>query len=90
MFMGIFFFMLGKFSSIILLKIFTGLLSCKLFLSYIPIILRFGLFIVSWGSWLFWVTSFLHFAVSLTFESMFSTVSQAPEILSSLSSVFDA
>ena len=31
-----------------------------------PIILRFGLLIVSWISWIFWDTSFLHFAFSLT------------------------
>jgi hypothetical protein len=50
MFMGISFFRFGKFSSIILLKIFTGLLSWKSSLSSIPIILRFGLLIVSWIS----------------------------------------
>jgi hypothetical protein len=27
-----------------------------------PIILRFYLLIVSWVSWMFWVSSFLHFA----------------------------
>ena len=36
---------------------------------------------------MFWVTSFLHFAFSLTVESMLSMVSSAPEILSSLSCI---
>ena len=48
MLMGISFFRFGKFSSIILLKIFTGPLSWESSLSFIPIILRFGLLIVSW------------------------------------------
>ena len=82
MFMGISFFRLGKFSSIILLKIFTGPLSWESSLSSIPIILRFGLLIVSWISWMFWVRSFLHFAFSLTVVSMLFMVSSAPEILS--------
>jgi hypothetical protein len=83
-FMGISFFGLGKFSSIILLKIFTGPLSWESLLSSTPIILRFGLLIVSWISWIFWVRSFLPFAFSLIVVSMFSMVSSAPEILSSL------
>jgi hypothetical protein len=87
MFMGISFFRLGKFSSIILLKIFTGLLRWKSSLSSIPSILRFGLLIVSWISWMFWVRSFLHFAFSLTVVSMFFMVSSAPEILSSISCI---
>ena len=81
MFMGISFFRFGKFSSIILLKIFTGPLSWESLLSSIPIILRFGLLIVSWISWMFWVRSFLHFAFSLTVVSMFSMGSSIPEIL---------
>jgi hypothetical protein len=48
MFIGTSFFRLGTFSSIILLKIFTGPLCWELSLSSIPIILRFGLLIVSW------------------------------------------
>ena len=87
MFMGISFFRLGKFSSIILLKIFTGPLSWKSLLSSIPIILRFGLLLVSWISWMFWVRSFLLFAFSLTVVSMFSTVSSASDILSSISCI---
>ena len=83
MFMGISFFRLGKFSSIILLKIFTGPLSWKSSLSSIHIILRFGLLIVSWTSLMFWVRSVLLFAFSLTVVLMFSMVSSAPEILSS-------
>jgi hypothetical protein len=35
----------------------------------------------------FWVRSFLHFAFSLTVLSMFSMVSSAPEILSSITCV---
>jgi len=45
--MGISFFRLGKFSSMILLKIFTGPLSWESSLSSIPIILRFDLLIES-------------------------------------------
>ena len=85
MFMGISFFKLGKFSSIILLKIFTGPLSWKS--SSIPVFLRLGLLIVSWISWMFWVRIFLHFALSLTAMSMFSMVSSAPKILSSISCI---
>jgi hypothetical protein len=74
MFMGISFFRLGKFYSIILLKILTGPLSWESSLSSIPIILRFGLLTVSW---MFWVRSFLHFAFSLTVVSVFSKASSA-------------
>ena len=56
--MGIFYIRFGKFSSIILLKIFAGPLSWKYSFSSIPIILKFGLLIVSWISWMFWVRSF--------------------------------
>ena len=63
MFMVIPFFRLGKFSSIILLKIFTDLLSWESSLSSIPTILRFGILIVSWISWMFWVRSFLIFCI---------------------------
>jgi hypothetical protein len=87
MFMGISFFRLGKFSSIILLKIFIGPLSWESLLSSIPIILRIGLIIVCWISWMFWIESFLYFAFSWTVASMFSMVSSAPEILSSIFSI---
>jgi hypothetical protein len=87
MFIVIFFFRLGKFSSIILLKIFTGPLSWESSFSSIPIILRFGLLNVSWISWMFWVRSFLLFAFSLIVVSMFSMVSSAPEIHSSISCI---
>jgi hypothetical protein len=80
--MGISFFRLRKFSSIILLKIFTGPLRWIFSLSPILIILRFGLLLVSW---MFWVRSLLLFAFSLTVVSMFSMVFSAPEILSSIS-----
>ena len=85
MFLGISSFRLWKFSSIILLKMFAGLLSWESSFSSIPIILRFGLLIVSWISWMFWIRSFLLFALSLTVLSMFSMVSSAPENLSSIS-----
>jgi hypothetical protein len=85
--MGISFFRLGKFSSIILLMISTDPLSWESSLSSIPIILRFGLLIVSWISWMFWVRSFLLFAFSLIVMSVFSMVSSAPEILSSISCI---
>ena len=87
MFMSISFFRLGKFSSIILLKILTDPLRREFSLSSIPIILRFGLLIVPWISWMFWVRSYLPFAFSLTVVSMFSMVSSAPEILSSISCI---
>jgi hypothetical protein len=48
MFLGISFFRLEKFSSIILLKIFAGTLIWESSLYSIPIILRLGFFIVSW------------------------------------------
>jgi hypothetical protein len=79
--------MLGKFSSIILLKIFTSPLSWESLPSSIPIILRFGLLIVSWISWIFWVRNFLDFAFSLTVVSIFSMVSSEPEILSFISCI---
>jgi hypothetical protein len=63
MLMGISFFKLGKFSSIILFNIFTDYLSWESSLSYTPIILQFGLLIVSWISWMFGLGAFclLHF-----------------------------
>jgi hypothetical protein len=87
MVMGISFYRLGTFSSIILLKIFTGPLNWESLLSSIPIILRFGLLIVSWIFWMFWVKSFLHFAFSLIVVSMFSMISSGPEILSYISCI---
>jgi hypothetical protein len=44
MFIGISFFRLGKFPSVILLKVFSGPLNWE---SSTPMILRFGLFVVS-------------------------------------------
>ena len=69
MFMGISFFRVGKFSSIILLKLFTVPLSWESLLSSIPIIQ------VSWISWTFWVRPFLLFAFSYIVVSMFSIIS---------------
>ena len=85
MFMGISFLGLGKFSSILLLKIFTGPLSWESSLNSISIIFRFGLLTVSWISWMFWVRSIFHFTFCLTVLSMFSMVSSEPEILFSVS-----
>jgi hypothetical protein len=59
MFMDISYFRLGKFSSISLLKIFTGPLSLESSLVSICIILRFHLLIVSWISWMFLLWSLL-------------------------------
>jgi hypothetical protein len=78
-------FRLFKFSSIILLNIFTGPLSWEYSLCSIPIILRFLLLTVSWISWMFWVRNFLHFAFSLTVMSIFSMASSDP--LSSISCI---
>jgi hypothetical protein len=87
MFKGHLCFRLGKLSSMIMLKIFPGPLSWESSLSSIPIILRFGLLIVSWISWMFWVRSLFIFVFSLTAVSMFSMVSSGPEILSSNSCI---
>ena len=54
-------FWLGKFTSIILLKIFTGALNWNSPFSFIPIICRFGLLFESWISCMFWVRIILHF-----------------------------
>jgi hypothetical protein len=61
--MGISFFRLGRFSSIILLKIFTGPLSWESLLFSIPIILRFHLLICpeSPGCFGLGAFCFLHF-----------------------------
>jgi hypothetical protein len=48
----LFFFRLGDFSPLILLKIFSGFLSWESSLFSIPIILRFGHFIVFQISWI--------------------------------------
>ena len=82
---GHYFFRLGKVFSIILWKIFTGPLTWIASIFSISIILRFGLLIVYYISWMFWVRIFLYFAFSLIVVSMFSLVSSAPEILSSIS-----
>ena len=87
MFKGISFFRLGKFSSVILLKTFTGPLSWKSSVSSIPINLRFVLLIVFWISCIFWVRSFLYFSFSLSAVSMFSMVSSAFKILSYISCI---
>jgi len=67
-----------------MLKIFTGPLSLESSLSYIPIFLRFELLILPWISCMFWAENFLLFPLSLTVLLMFSMVSSALEILSSL------
>ena len=81
------FFRLGKFSSMILLNIFSVPLSCISSPSSIPIILKFVLFIVSQISWMFCVKNLLDLMFSLTNESISSIVSSAPEILSSISCI---
>ena len=85
--MGISFFWLGKFSSINLLKIFTGPLNWKCSLLFIHIIRMFGLLILSWIYWICWVGRFLHFAFSLNVVSIHSMVSSAPEIIFSISCI---
>jgi len=54
-------FRLGKFSSTILLNIFTGPLSWESSFSTIPIILWFDLLIVSWTSCMFCARNFLRY-----------------------------
>jgi predicted benzoate:H+ symporter BenE len=58
-----------------LLKIFTDPLNWKYSFLSIPFILRFGLLIVCWISWMFSVRTFLHLALPLIVVSMFSMVS---------------
>ena len=65
------FFRLGKFSSMILLNIFSVPLSCISSPSSIPIILKFVLFIVSQISWMFCVKNLLDLMFSLANESIF-------------------
>jgi hypothetical protein len=89
MFMGIFFFMLGKFSSLILLKIFTGPLIGNL--HSLLYLLSLGLvFSLCLGfTRCLGLGRFLHFAFSLTVVSMFIVLSSAPEIFYLLYSVGD-
>ena len=65
----------------ILPKIFTVPLSWESLLSFVPLILRFGLLLLSWNSWMFLVRSLLHFVFSLSVVSMFSMVASAAETL---------
>jgi hypothetical protein len=85
--MGISYFRLGKLSSKILLKMFAGPLSWWSPLSSIPIILRFGLFIVSWISWMFWVWAFCVLYFLGLLSQLSSLASSMPEILSSISCI---
>jgi hypothetical protein len=62
-------------------------LSWESSLSCIAIIFRFDLLIVSWISFMLSVMSFLHFHSLDCFVNVFSIVSSAPEILSSISSI---
>ena len=71
----------------ILLKIFSGTLSWESSPFSIPIILRFGFFIVSQISWMFHVTVFLDLAFSLTNVLIPSSISSKPETLSSNSCI---
>jgi hypothetical protein len=82
MFMVISYFRLERFSSIILLRMFSSPLIWESSLSCIPIILDFAFslcpkFPVCFGLWSF-------FAISFTVVSMFSKLSYLPEILSSI------
>ena len=47
----------------------------------------FGFLILSWISWIYWLRSILHFAVSSTVLLMFSMVCSAPEIIFSISCI---
>lgn len=83
MYIAMSFFRLGIFSSMILLKTFSGPLSWE-YSPSIPITLRFGLLIMSQFSWIFCVWNFLDFSFYLTNVSFSLIVSFAPEILSSM------
>jgi hypothetical protein len=85
MFIDISFFRLGKWSSIILLKIFSGPWSCGSSPSSIPIIHRLDLFMVSQIFWMFCVRNFLDLTFSLAGVSISSIISSTPESLSSIS-----
>jgi hypothetical protein len=82
---GMFFYRLGKFSSLILLKIFSVSLIWVVAPLSIPIVFRFVFFIVSHISLLFCIESFLDATFSLTKVSISSMVSSVPEILPSSS-----
>jgi hypothetical protein len=66
MFIAICFFLLGKCSSVIVLKMFSGPSNCESSPPSMPVILKFGLFIVFQISWMFWVRNLLYLAFSLT------------------------
>ena len=84
MFMGIFFFRLGKFSSIILLKLFTDPLCWKLHsLLYYPQVWSSHFVLDFWDVLVQELFAFCIFFV----VSTFSMVSSAPEILSSISCI---
>jgi hypothetical protein len=55
--------------------------------SSIPIISRFGLFIVSQVPWMFWVRNFLHLTLPLPDVSISSMASSVTELLSSISCI---
>ena len=73
-----------QFSSLILLNMFSEPLSVASSLSSSTIILRFGLFTVSHFSWMFCVQDLLDLRFYLVVESIFSSLSTEPEILSSI------
>lgn len=77
------FFRLRKFSSLVLLKIFSDAWICNSSPSSIPIILRLGLFIVSKNFWIFCVRNILDLTFSLTDASIYSVAYFIPESLSS-------
>jgi hypothetical protein len=81
---GYLFLKVRVFSSIIMLKIFTGPLCWESLLSSICNILKFGHLIVSWISWMFWVRSFFHFLWLLCPCLLWYLL---PEILSSISCI---
>jgi hypothetical protein len=74
MFLGISFFRLGKFSSTIFFEDICEPLSWESSFSSISIILRFGLLIVSWISWMFRVKVCIPFEFSLSVVSSFLMV----------------
>ena len=86
-FIGVFFFRLENFSSIIFLNIFSGPLSCNSSPSSTPVILRFCHFMVSQISSMFCVKNLLDLLCSLIDEFISSIVSSVSEILSSISCI---
>ena len=79
-----FFLKVGEIFFYDIVKICSGHLIWESLFSSVLIILRFGLFLVSWISWILWVRRLLCFEFSLTVVSISSTVYFTLDILYSI------